>query len=191
MNTGIDVVIPWVDGNDPAHVAKRKRYADTGKADSNASPPLEYDLDVRWDNFDEITICLWSIHNFMGWVRRIWIITDNQTPDLSSLPPRFRDKITIVDHTEIFAGFEDVLPTFNSATIECGALRIPGLADHFILFNDDVFATGPLSPDDFIKDGKIVVRGKPEQRLGRGETLWSKQMRNSAMLAGIDPQKGF
>lgn len=191
MENGIDIVIPWVDGDDPKLRAKREHYAGVGKTKADASPEDEYALDLRWDDFNEIHICLWSIHNFAPWVRRIWMITDEQTPELGSLPEAFRDKITVLDHRDIFAGYEEVLPTFNSATILSACWRIPGLSDQFIVTNDDVFFVGPVQPEDFVRDGNPVLRGKFNRRLGAGSTLWSSHIQKAARLAGLEEGEGF
>lgn len=47
------------------------------------------------------------------------------------------------------------LPTFQSQSIEMYLDRIPGLSEHFIYTNDDIFFTGILSPIDFFEDGKL------------------------------------
>jgi hypothetical protein len=53
-----------------------------------------------------------------------------------------------------------VLPTFNSLAIESMIWRIPGLAERFVYFNDDVFLTAPLCPDDVFRGDAPVLRGK-------------------------------
>lgn len=156
FETPIDAVITWVDGKDPVHTDKRERYL--GKARSglheNGTNPH------RWACSDELSYCLRSIGNNAPWIRTIFIVTDQQTPDLSNLPKTLRAKIKIIDHREIFAGHEHVLPTFNSLAIESMMWRIPGLAEHFIYFNDDVFLTAPLLPSDVFQGQKPVLRGK-------------------------------
>ena len=109
-----DIVITWVDGADPAHQARRDHYI------GRAAQPLHGNgtNPHRWSCNDELSYCLRSIANHATNVRKIWIVTDDQTPDLSALTPAMRAKIQIVDHREIFAGYEDVLPTFNSLSIE-------------------------------------------------------------------------
>jgi hypothetical protein len=87
-------------------------------------------------------------------------VTDNQTPEIMQLPPEIAAKISIVDHTEIFAGYADALPTFNSLSIETMLWRIQGLAEHFLYFNDDVFLTAPVTPSDFFAADGPVLRGK-------------------------------
>jgi hypothetical protein len=149
----IDAVITWVDGDDPHHRAKRLHYQPQAPRNANAVNPH------RWACNDELGYCLRSIANHAPWIGQIWIITDAQMPDLSRLPVDLAQRITIVDHLSLFAGYESALPTFNSLAIETMLWRIPGLAEHFVYFNDDVFLTGPLSPGDVFCDGAPVLRG--------------------------------
>jgi hypothetical protein len=152
----VDAVITWVDGSDPAHKHKRDHYltqAQTPLHDNGINPH-------RWVCSDELNFCVRSIANHAPWVQRIWIVTDSQIPVLTSLPPEFAAKISIVDHHEIFAGCENVLPTFNSLSIETMLWRIPGLSEHFLYFNDDVFLTAPVTVADFFAANGPVLRGK-------------------------------
>jgi Stealth protein CR2, conserved region 2/Stealth protein CR1, conserved region 1/Stealth protein CR3, conserved region 3 len=152
----VDAVITWVDGSDPAHRQKRDRYlaqAETPLHDNGTNPH-------RWVCSDELNFCVRSIFNHAPWVRRIWIVTDDQIPVLAALPDEFAAKISIVDHRQIFAGFEDALPTFNSLSIETMLWRIPGLSEHFLYFNDDVFLTAPVALADFFARNGPVLRGK-------------------------------
>ena len=149
----IDAVITWVDGDDPHHDAKRRHYQPQAPRNANAINPH------RWACNDELGYCLRSIANHAPWIGRIWIITDAQRPDLSGLPRALVDRITIIDHLTVFAGHEDALPTFNSLAIETLLWRIPGLAEHFVYFNDDVFLTGPLAPGDLFSGDAPVLRG--------------------------------
>lgn len=154
----VDAVITWVDGADPAHKAKRDHYL----AQAAAQAPL-HDNGTnphRWVCSDELNYCVRSIANHAPWVRRIWIVTDDQTPVIARLSPEFSAKISIIDHTDIFAGYEDALPTFNSLSIETMLWRIDGLAEHFLYFNDDVFLTAPVTPSDFFAGDGPVLRGK-------------------------------
>lgn len=152
----VDAVITWVDGADPALKTKRDHYL------SNAQTPL-HDNGTnphRWVCSDELNFCLRSIANNAPWIRRVWIVTDNQIPDFAGLPPEFAAKISIVDHRDIFVGFEDALPTFNSLAIETMLWRVPGLSEHFLYFNDDVFLTAPVEVSDFFASDGPVLRGK-------------------------------
>jgi len=150
----IDAVITWVDGADPAHARKRRRHQPAAPRHANGINPH------RWACSDELGYCLRSIANHAPWIGRIWIVTDAQTPDLSRLPAALVARISIVDHLTLFAGHEDALPTFNSLAIESLLWRIPGLAEHFVYFNDDVFLTGRLDPGDVFRGDAPVLRGQ-------------------------------
>ena len=45
------------------------------------------------------------------------------------------------------------LPTFNSNAIEMNMHKIKGLSEQFVYFNDDMFLTNKVFPEDFFKDG--------------------------------------
>lgn len=190
----IDAVITWVDGDDPQHRAKRLRYQPHAPRNANATNPH------RWACNDELGYCLRSIANHAPWIGRIWIITDAQNPDLSRLPADLVSRIAIVDHLTLFEGHESALPTFNSLAIETLLWRIPGLAERFVYFNDDVFLTGPLSPDDVFSGDVPVLRGgwvdqctiaaDPDSR--SDPTLLNALTQiNAAGLAGFGPGRLF
>jgi Stealth protein CR2, conserved region 2/Stealth protein CR1, conserved region 1 len=159
MGDAVDVVIAWVDGRDPRHRAKRIRYlADPGV---DAKPERAANNERRFSDNDEIRFCLRSIHNYAPWVRTIWLVTDNQVPSAIDRHRAERDNIRIVDHREIFRGYEQLLPTFNSLAIETMLWRIDGLADRFLYFNDDMMLVGPVEPTDFFSNGgKVNLRGR-------------------------------
>lgn len=152
----IDAVITWVDGHSPRHRALRTSYQAKSerKLHENAINPH------RWLSQDEIYYCLQSIDNHAPWVRYVWIVVDQETPDLSKLPPHLRDKVKIALHREIFGPQAHVLPTFNSLSIETMLWRIDGLSDRFLYFNDDVFLAATLAPSDVFQGRAPVLRGK-------------------------------
>ena len=190
----IDAVITWVDGSDPLHVAKRQNYLPHAPRNANGTNPH------RWACNDELRYCLRSIANHAPWIGRIWILTDAQTPDLSGLPRALADCITIVDHLTVFAGHEHVLPTFNSLAIETLLWRIPGLAERFVYFNDDVFLTGPLAHEDvFCGDAPVLRGGWVDQSAIAADPASADDPRllnplteiNAAVLAGFRPERLF
>jgi hypothetical protein len=155
----IDVVIAWVDGRDRKHRAKRKRFlADLG---GDAEPERAANDERRFSDNDEIRFCLRSIRNYAPWVRTIWLVTDDQVPAAIDRRTAELENIRVVDHREIFRGYEQLLPTFNSLAIETMLWRIEGLADRFLYFNDDVMLVGPVEPTDFFShDGRVKLRGR-------------------------------
>ncbi len=152
----IDAVITWVDGSDPAHRAKRLQAMQNSKPLSwNAS------METRFGDTGEIYFCIASILKYAPFIRKIFIVTDAQAPE--GIEYFFKnnicgpEKIQIIDHTEIFDGFSDYLPTFNSLSIETMLWRIPNLSDEFIYFNDDFFLMSESQIEDFVLPDKNLV----------------------------------
>ena len=187
------MVVAWVDGSDRRHRAKRKRYlADPG---GDAKPERMAIDERRFSDNDEIRFCLRSIHNYAPWVRTIWLVTDNQVPAAIDRRRAERDNIRIVDHREIFRGYEQLLPTFNSLAIESMLWRIEGLADRFLYFNDDMMLVGPVEPTDFFSnDGKVNLRGRWsnwKEQLERGNSFHGSNKLLGAEMLGYTPEHFF
>ena len=151
----IDAVITWVDGNDPAHRDKMARYGDKSvfSRDDVAGS-------TRYASIGEIFWCVASINRFAPFINRIYIVTDNQDPQLNEFLqrnfPEGHIPVEIVDHKVVFRGYEQSLPVFNSPAIESVLWRIPGLSEHYIYFNDDCLLAAPVTPDDFFTQDGVV-----------------------------------
>lgn len=180
MDQPIDVVITWVDGNDENHQAKRMRCLQNigGGAPASAAP-------TRFNQVGEIKYCVQAILKFIPWIRKIFIVTDAQVPEFLKNNFAGREKIILIDHQHIFRGYTQFLPTFNSLTIEAFLWRIAELTEHFIYFNDDCFLLKPLTPADFFKDNKLVLRGywkknKDQQWLNRAQKFLGLPLKQGA-----------
>ncbi len=155
----IDAVITWVDGNDPQHIQKMSAFL---KNNERSNIPGAHP--TRFNSVNEIKYCLLSIFKFAPFVRNVFIITDNQDPQLYNdikkfYPDRLSD-IKIIDHKEIFAGFEKELPTFSSRSIETMMWRINELSQNFIYFNDDTFLIRETTRQDWFINDKPVLFGR-------------------------------
>ena len=135
----VDLVYPWVSGQDPKHRAKRNHWLE-----QYGLPPKLFNPDVRYVEEDELRYSLRSVEAFAPWVRRIFIVTDDQVPAWLNVN---HPKIRLVDHREIIDA--EFLPTFNSKVIVNHLHRIPDLSDHFIYTNDDCFFGQPCRKGDF------------------------------------------
>ena len=143
----IDFVYLWVDGNDPKWIAKRNACIGEPSKD-------EKNCKGRYESNDELKYSLRSLEKYAPWIRKIFIVTDNQVPEwLDTTHP----KIQIVDHTEILPA--ECLPCFNSVIIEHHLHKIPGLSEHFLYGNDDMYFNKPVAPDTFFaKDLLPIIR---------------------------------
>lgn len=153
----IDFVVMWVDGTDPDHHQKRLKYMQNTIMSSDE---LNANQDIRYFQNDEIRFCLRSIYNYAPWVNNIFLITDNQFPKSIDKNKAKDHNIINISHEDIFYGYSQLLPTFNSASIETMAWRIPSLSERFILMNDDFFLTRPVKESDFFDGDSPILRGK-------------------------------
>jgi hypothetical protein len=144
----IDVVYMWVDGQDPAW---RERKA-ARLAEMTGRPPVADSLrSVRFDQGDELRFSLRSLHRYAPWVRRIFLVTDQQRPPWLVEHP---GALEVVDHRDFLPA--EGLPTFNSHAISGGLHRIDGLAEHFLVINDDVLLGRPLAPEAFFLSNGVA-----------------------------------
>lgn len=142
MTKVIDFVVTWVDGNDEKWRFKKAKYdgsINTSKYSMNSEKAYR-----EWGTFK-----YWfrGVEKFAPWVNKVYLVTDNQKPDWLNIDS---DKLVLIDHKEIINN--DFLPVFSANPIESNIHRIPGLSEHFVFFNDDMYLTAPVSPDDFFSD---------------------------------------
>lgn len=135
----IDFVLPWVDGSDPAW-QQACRAAKPGAGDDAS--------EIRYRDWQTLRYWFRSVEQFAPWVRKIHFITWGHLPEwLATEHP----KLHIVRHEDYLP--EAYRPTFNSNAIELSIHRIEGLAEQFVLFNDDFFLGRPARPTDFFRRG--------------------------------------
>lgn len=138
----IDIVVAWVDGSDPAWRAQRAQYRPEVNTDNNDARYREWGVFQYWFR---------RIEEYAPWVRTVHLVTWGHLPPwLNTDHP----KLHIVNHKDYIPA--EYLPTFSSHTIELNMHRIPGLAEHFLYFNDDMYLNSPTVPEDFFVDGLPV-----------------------------------
>lgn len=185
----VDMVFTYVDGDDPAHVEKRRRfeplYPDSAiRRDTRADRNLE----VRYVNVGEIAVSVQSVVKYLPWVRTIFIVTDSQVPPVSR---RLLEsgRVRVVDHQELIPAA--YLPTFSSRVIESCLHRIPGLSEVFLYNNDDYMHFAPVPPSAFgepTPEGRIRLNLRVKQtivpRLLYGfSSLWPMGERTGSLHA--------
>lgn len=137
----IDIVIPWVDSSDNKWIEKRNLYLQEADLQMNDTS------EERFRDYGTLKFVLRSIEKYASWVHHVYLITDEQIPEWLNSKA---SKITVVDHKEIIPA--EKLPIFNSNVIEQNIINIPGLADKFIVFNDDTLINKYVGPADFFKN---------------------------------------
>ena len=141
----IDAVYLWVDGSDPNWLAKKRQHS--AEVNSHGTS------DSRFTSRNELYFSIATLRKNAPWINRIWLVTDDQTPDLGEL----QNEVTIVDHREFIPA--EFLPTFNSHVITSHLHRIKGLAEHFLYLNDDILFGRPLLPTAWFDSlGRSIIR---------------------------------
>ena len=149
QNFEIDLVYLWVDGSDMQWLSKKNAFL--GK-DANANN--ESIAKARNANNEELRYALRSASRNTPWIRKIFVVTDEQKPEWLNIN---HEKIEIIDIRQLLP--EIALPCYNSVIIEHFLHKIPDLAEHFLYANDDMFFFKPVQPDFFFnKEGKPIVR---------------------------------
>lgn len=150
LHTDIDLIYLWVDGNDPKWQAKKRIF--TGAVSDHS----ETNNKGRYISNDELKYALRSAEKHAPWIRKIFIVTDDQRPEWLNTDG---SRVQVIDHKDIMPA--EVLPCFNSTVIEYFLHRIPGLSDRFLFANDDMFFNADLTPGFFFgEDGYPFVRLK-------------------------------
>ncbi|MFC7218544.1 stealth conserved region 3 domain-containing protein [Streptomyces polyrhachis] len=140
----VDAVYTWVDDTDPAW-RTRLDARRAGLGLDAAGSAVAGDAPVRFRNRDELRYSLRSLAMYAPWIRRVFLVTDDQRPEwLAAEHPG----LELVAHRDVFAE-PDALPVFNSHAIESQLHRIEGLSEHFLYVNDDVFLGRTLTPGAF------------------------------------------
>lgn len=141
----VDLVYLWVNGNDPEWIAKRNTYI--GKPTGT-----QENCKGRFVENGELKYSLRSVEKYAPWIRKIFIVTDNQVPEwLDTANP----KVQIVDHKEIIPA--ECLPCFNSSLLEHFLCDIPGLSEYFLYSNDDMYFNRPTTPATFFADDGLPI----------------------------------
>ena len=185
MMQPVDVVIAWVDGNDPKLKQKRMQYQGKTQASDAVS-------DTRFASNHEIYYNVASILKYVPFCRHIYIVTDGQQPqwidDFVQDGICVTGKIRIVDHREIFTGYEQYLPTFNTRSIETMLWNIQGVSDYFFYLNDDFFFNTPAQLEDILLNEKMVIYGHWQSGFVLKAKLWYRQLLNQYFSKPIQPK---
>ena len=173
----VDFVILWVDGDDPAWRESFLTARQEAGRDCDASA-------IRYRDWELLRYWFRGVERHAPWVRTIHFVTWGHLPEWLN---REHPKLHIVRHEEFIP--EAYLPTFNSNTIELNLHRIEGLAERFVLFNDDTFLTAPCAEGEFFKGGvpRDMARLSLVQASSVGHTIYN----NLALINATHSRKGL
>lgn len=135
----IDIVVTWVDGNDPKWRRAHDQFLTSEDFSSASKRYRDWDLMRYWFR---------GVETFAPWVHCVYFVTCGHYPKWLNVN---HSKLRIIKHSDYMP--VDALPTFNSNAIEMGINHIKGLSNTFILFNDDFFIVDKIKESDFFRKG--------------------------------------
>jgi len=164
--TPIDIVLPYVNSNDPHWLYYHSLYRTNPKRSA------------RFRETNTLKYQLRSIEKNLPWINKIHLVLAFKTQIPEWLDPR-AEKLNIVYHKDYIP--KNLLPTFNSGVIIPLVNKIPGLSDHFIVNNDDMLFTIPNTEDRYFIGNKAVnfIQILNEDYKIRTNDLWSHIRYNS------------
>lgn len=165
----IDFVITWVDMDDPVWKKEFARYS--GKIDNTKNEVSE----ARFRDHGLLKYWFRGVEKFAPWVGKIHFVTCGQKPEW--LNPD-HPKLHAVNHQDFIP--QPFTPAFNSNLIEIYLHKIPGLAKHFVYFNDDVFIINHLPENRFFSEG--LPNDIAAFRTNFGISQFGKMLKNNIRL---------
>lgn len=160
----MDIVITYVDGNDPVW---RKSYSEHTRI------PI---MTKRFRDWGTLPYLFRGIEKNMPFIENVFLVVsgDSQVPAWVN-----RDAVKVVRHGDFVP--EEFLPTFNCNPLEMYLHRIDGLDEQFLYFNDDMFPVLPCSAEDFFRGDRSVIHFS--SHLLVGGNMYKQICRNSDTLA--------
>ena len=149
----IDFVVTWVDDTDPIWMAEKEGYLKKQDRQTQADS-----FEARYRNWDTLNYWFRAVEKYAPWVHRVFLVTYGHLPEWLNTN---NSKLKVINHYDYIP--QKYLPTFSSHTIENNLWRIEGVSEHFVYFNDDMFLSKEVMPDDFFCNGlpKYCALTKP------------------------------
>lgn len=152
MSFPIHAVYTWIDASDKRRQSERAKWLQQYQIGESVRR-LPVDFVEGEPRHTELYFSLHALQVFAPWIQTVWIVT--QRPHVPAFLDEF-PRARVVHHDEMFER-SDVLPTFSSRAIEANLHRIPGIAEYFLYFNDDMFLGQPVAPEDFFIKQKGTI----------------------------------
>ena len=167
----IDYVFPWVNPDDVEW--QKELMVESRKLNRPFEP-----YGARYRSWDTLKYLLRCIDKNLPWIRNLYMIVENP----SQVPTWInKENVHIIYHKDIIP--EECLPTFNSCTIELFMSKIPGLSEHFIYGNDDMFPIQPFTPDDFFNKDGLPRQSMQFTKFDQQHNMFAHQLKNTGDLA--------
>lgn len=169
----IDYIIPFVDDSDANWLKVYEQYTDD-ILDSG-----------RWRDWGILRYQLRSIEKYMHWVDRIILVLSIGASQIPKWLDTENPKIRIVYDYEFMP--KELLPTFNSNSIELYFPKIKDLHEHYLTACDDYILMREFKEEEFFtQDGKIRLK---IDNVSLQNTMYGSTVANSVRMIYPDGVK--
>lgn len=136
----MDLILTWVNNQDDFWRSEYFKYSHSSKKINLA----------RFRDFGLLKYNLRGIAENIDYLDNLFLVvsSESQIPDWINT-----DTVKVITHNQIIP--QELLPTFNSCTIEMFLHNIPGLNEEFIYSNDDFYFINKTKKSDFFIGGNI------------------------------------
>lgn len=164
----IDLVIPFVNSNDPLWRALYQSQIHDSNLNSG-----------RFRDMGSLKYFFRSVEKNLPWINNIFFIVQSRS-QVPTWLDKSHPKLRIIYHEDYIP--REYLPTFNSITI-CSMLHLlKDLSENFILADDDMFFINERNPEDFFIDGRPVTKIKFEDNYTKKSGVWNSIIYNTVKL---------
>ena len=149
-NSQIDIVIPFYNDSDK----KWRKIVDEYLKKEN-STDRQVIGEERYRDWENFRYWFRAVEKNCKWVNKIFLVVASE----SQIPfwlDRDNPKLRIVYHEDFIP--KELLPTFNTMTIELYFSKIKDLSDNYIYCNDDYFFLNPTTEDMFFRNNLPVYK---------------------------------
>lgn len=150
MNSPIDIVLPFYNDSDEKWHNVMHEYM--VKENTNDRQVIGEERYRDWENAKYWFRC---IDENCKWVNKVFVLVASES-QIPKWLDKNNSKLRIVLHEEFIP--KELLPTFNTMTIELFISRIEDLSDNYVYCNDDYFFLNPTTETMFFVDDKPVYR---------------------------------
>lgn len=144
----IDFVFPYVTSDDVSWQEEyKKALIEDGRGDCWATG-IE-----RFRDSGMLKYTFRALEKNLPWLHKVHmlVMAESQVPAWIN-----RENVNVIVHKDFIP--ENLLPTFNSSTIEMFLPKLKGVSNTFIYGNDDTLFTRPLEPTFFFDGGKPIYQ---------------------------------
>lgn len=178
MDKKIDIIVTYVNPSLPAWQEEFLEWKQKERTSGHFLGTEQATGECRFRNWDTLKFWFRGVERNLTWINNIFLVIEDEShiPEwLNTSHPQLK----IVYHRDYIPN--ELLPTFNSNTIEMFFYRIEELEDLYLLSNDDMFFANPVPKEYFYKNG-YIIKDKAMALYRQGKNEFERTLDNNHRL---------